>query len=172
MTLADTLRDRLGVDLRDLAGAALAGELPVREDAVNRLIAERLRDHPQIAAVHVQAREGDAAAVHVVPRIRLMPALRLTAGVERQPQFPADPTLVLRWSMPAVGPLALLAAPVLSYFTTMPPGIRLEGHRLAIDIGELLRARGLGDLLGFLRRGTIHTRPGAFVVRFEIGVEG
>jgi hypothetical protein len=170
VALADTLRDRLGLELRDLAGAVVRGEVPIGEDLVNRLIAERIRNHPHVAALRVEARPDDVVEIDIAPRRRLMPSLRITARIERQPEFPADPTLVVRWSVPAAGPLAMFAAPVLSYFRKMPPGLRMDGDRLFVDVRALLRARGQGELLDFVRRGTIHTRPGGFVATFELTV--
>lgn len=170
MAFADTLRERTGIDIREIAGATLRGELPVSNDLVNRLIAERLRDHPQIASVRVEALADDAVAIHLVPRARLLPPLRVAARIERQPDLPRDPTLVLRWSMPAAGPLQMFAAPILSYFKAMPAGIRMDGDRIAVDAGQLLRARGLGEVLAYTRRAAIHTRPGGFVVQVEFAV--
>lgn len=171
MNVPQLLRDRLGIDLQEIAGARASGELPLAEEAVNRLLAERLRDHPQVSSVRVQAQDGDAVAVQIVPRMRMMPPLRVLARVERQPQLPHEPTLVLRWSMPAAGPLALFAAPVLSFFNAMPAGISMDGDRIAVDLRTLLRARGLEEALAFARELAIHTRPGAFVVRFALGVQ-
>ena len=169
-SIADTVRERLGVDIGTFTGARAAGEVPLSDEFLNRLIAERLANHAQISALHVAAQQGDAIAVEVVPRARLIPPVRILARIERQPE-PQNPILLLRWSMPSAGPLALLAAPVLSYFKAMPPGIRLEGDRLAVDVRELLVSRGMGEVLGFIRRLEIHTRPGAVIAQFEVGVE-
>lgn len=169
MNIPDTIRERFGIDIREVAGATVAGEIPVSDALVNRLIAERLR-HPQIAAIRVQAQENGVVNVLVVPAARMMPSLKLTARIERQPELPQNPTLLLHWSMPAAGPLAMFAAPVLSYFKALPPGIRMDGDRIAVDLRELLRARGLDDALMFLRALTIHTRSGGFVVRFDLAV--
>jgi hypothetical protein len=65
----------------------------------------------------------------------------------------------------------MLAAPALSYFKAMPPGIRMDGDRLAVDVRELLRLRGFGDLFPFIRRLEVHTRPGGLIVGFDVGVE-
>jgi hypothetical protein len=170
VNIADTVRERLGIDLREFAGAKVSGEIPLSEDFVNRLLAERLADHPQISAARIQPHEGDVVAIQLVPRVRMIPPLRIMARIERQPDFPRDPTLLLRWSMPAAGPLALFAAPILSYFKAMPSGIRLEGDRITVDVRELLRTRGLADVAGFIRALAIHTRPGGFVARFELGI--
>ena len=169
MNLAQLLRERTGVELRELAGSTLAGEIPLTEALVNRMIAERLAQHPQIAAVRVQAQQNDSVAIQVVPRARLMPRMNITARIERQPEFPQHPTLLLRWSMPAAGPLARFAAPLIGYFTAMPRGIRMEGDRIAVDLRELLHSRGLDDAIALVRKLEGHTQPGGLLVRFEIG---
>ena len=170
MNIPQLVRERLGVDLQEVAGARLSGEIPLSDAAVNRLIGERLQNHPQIAAVRLQAQENDVVAVQAIPRMRLMPPMRILARVERQPQLPHDPTLILRWSLPAAGPLALFAAPVLSYFKALPPGISMDGDRIAVDIRTLLRGRDMEDALAFIRDLVVHTRPGAFVVSFVLEV--
>jgi len=168
----DTLRERFGVDIREVAGAHVAGEIPFSDALVNRLLADKLRDHPQIASVSLQAQEGDTVAVLVTPRARLLPPMRIVARIERQPEFPQHPALLLRWTMPGLGPLALLAAPALAFFTALPPGISADGDRIAVDLRALLESRGLGELVGFIRRVAIHTRPGGFVVQFELVATG
>jgi hypothetical protein len=168
--LAALVRSRLGIDLRELAGAAVAGEIPLTDGVLNRLIAERIGDHPHVRSVRVETHDADWAAIHVVARSRLVPSLRFTARIEQQPALPDDPTLRLQWSMPSAGPLALLAGPMLSYFNKLPPGITMTGDRVVIDVRHLLRMRGLDGALPFVKRLAVHTRAGAFVVRFELGV--
>jgi hypothetical protein len=170
VALADTLRQRFGLELRDFSGATVNAEVPVSADLVNRRIAERIRDHPQVAQLQVEPRPEDALAIEIVPRARLVPLLRINARILQQPQFPDDPTLVLQWSMPAAGPLAMLAAPALSYLKKLPPGIRMDGDRVAIDLRTLLESRGQAEVLAFVRRGAIHTRPGGFLLSLEVVV--
>src|SRR5688500_3908068 len=115
--MLDSLLQRLGFSLQELAGAKLSGEIPFTNAVVNRVIAGQLsRRQTPLARVEVEAREGDAIALHVVAKARLVPPIRILARIERQPQFPADPVLWLRWSMPGAGPLALFAAPALAFF--------------------------------------------------------
>ena len=166
----EVLRERFGADIRELAGAHAAGEIPLSDDLLNRQIARRLTNHPQIASVRLQAQERDTIDVLVTPRARLMPPMRVTARIEHQPEFPQHPALVLRWTMPAIGPLAMLAAPALAFFRALPPGLRADGDRLTVDLRELLESRGLGEVEGFIRRAEVHTRPGGFVVQFELAV--
>ena len=155
----------------DLAGAALGGEVPLVESAVNRVIAERLagRQLP-VTGVQLEVHDGDAFTAHVALRNKLLRSLRVHVRIERQPQLPADPVLWLRWSMPGAGPLALFAAPALSLFKALPPGVSDDTDRLAIDIREVLASRGLGDVVGYLKHLEVHTRPGAFIVRGEVRV--
>jgi hypothetical protein len=167
-----TLRDRFGIDLQDISGAKLTGEIPFSDDVVNRVVAAQLANHAQIASVRVRAQEGDALTVVVTPRSRLLPSMQILARIEAQPEFPHRPTLVLRWTMPALGPLALLAAPALAFFKAMPPGISVDGNRAVVDLRELLETRGLGDLATLIRRAAIHTRAGGFFLGVEIGVGG
>ena len=170
MPITDTIRERLGVDIGTFAGANVSGEIPLPDDFINRLIAQRLSGHPQVQAVRVESHDGDALVVHVVPRARLLPAMRIVAQIESQPEFPQNPILLLRWSMPAAGALAMFAAPIVSYFKAMPPGIRMDADRIAIDVRELLRGRGFEDVIGFIRRLAVHTRQGAVMARFELGL--
>lgn len=170
MTPLDELLQRFGVSRADLSGAALAGEIPATNAVVNRFIAAQLaeRDLP-VASVQVEAAEGDAFTAHVVPKVRFIPPVRIAVRIERQPEFPADPVLWLRWQIPGFGALAAFAAPVLSLFQRLPPGIRAEGDRIAIDVRELLVSRGLGELVDLIRALRVRTRPGAFVVGFDAG---
>ena len=170
MRITDIVRERLGIDIATFAGAQAAGELPLSDELVNRLIAERLAGHAQIASLQVQSQDGDTVAVQVVPRARLLPPMHILARVEQQPELPQHPLLILRWSMPSAGLLAIFAAPALSYFKALPPGIMMNGDRLSVDVAELLRSRGFDDVIGFIRRLSVHTRPGALLVKFEVGV--
>lgn len=157
------------MDLADVSGASIAGEIPFSDAVVNRLIAERIANHPQIASVLVQAREADTVAITVTPRSRLMPAVNISARIERQPEFPHSPTMLLRWTMPAIGPLAtLVAGPALAFFKALPRGLKADGDLIAVDLRELVQSRGLGEVMGFIRQAAIHTRPGGFVFRFEL----
>jgi hypothetical protein len=167
VTIADLFRDRTGLELGEIAGSTLAGEIPISDALINRMLAQKLAQHAQIGSLRVQAQPNDSVAVQVVPRARLMPPMNITARIERQPEFPGNPVLLLRWSMPAAGPLALFAGPMLSYFKAMPQGIRMDGDRVAVDLRELLRSRGLDDVVAFVRKLEVHTRPGGFVLRFE-----
>jgi len=162
----------LGVGLDELVGASVSGEIPLRNDLVNRLIAQRLAASPSaIAAAHVDAQDHDTVGVELSMRgPKLLPAVRIAARIDRQPDLPHAPVLGLRWSLPGLGPLGLLAAPALTWLKVLPPGIRADGDRIDVDIAAVLRSQGLGELLLYLAHLQVHTRRGAFVVQFELRI--
>lgn len=169
MSLLDPLLQRAGITIGELAGASVAGEIPLSNAVVNRFIGTQLaRRQLPVSSVQLDAQEGDIFSAYVVPRTKFVPPLRIHFRIERQPDFPGDPVLWLRWSMPGIGRLALLATPALSFFKALPPGIRVDGDRIAVDPRALLAAQGLGEVVGYVRDMRVHTRAGAFVVRVEL----
>jgi hypothetical protein len=170
MQFLDALLRRWGINPGDIAGTSLAGEIPISDALINRLIAKRLERHAHIASVVVTSRDGDEALVRVEPRARLIPSVPIVVRIERQPDLPRDPTLRLRWSIPAAGPLALVAGAIAGYVKAMPEGVLVDRDVVVVDLRVLLRARGLEEVLDLVRRAAIHTRPGAMVVQLEAGL--
>jgi hypothetical protein len=171
--LRERVRSLLGIELEELKGTRLSGEIPLTNAVVNHLIAARLAEAPlPISAARVDALEGNAVGIRIVPSARLIPAIRLLARIERQPDFPDYPVLRLRWSIQGAGALSRLVAPMIAKFTSLPPGVGLEADLVTVDVRELLVARGFGDIIEYVAGVRIDTRPGVFVVRFEVGIPG
>jgi hypothetical protein len=169
--LHDRLRELTGVDMAELAGGSLDGEVPLTDAVVTRLAQRYLPASAPIADLDITARDHDVIAVRGTVRgSRLLPALNVEAVIDRQPELPHSPLLGLRWSLPGFGPLAMFAGPALSFFKALPPGITLAGDRITVDLAHLLRARGLGDLLPHLTRLRVTTRQGAIVVTFGLRI--
>lgn len=170
MKLLDPLFKRLGIEPSEIPGAAFAGEIPIAESLVNRMIEQKLGRHAQIASIRIAAQDNDQVLVRIEPRSRIVPSLNAVVRIERQPELPHDPTLRLRWSMPAAGPLAMFAGTLIGYFKALPQGIRLDRDIVVVDVRVLLRSRGLEEVLDVVRRVAFHTRPGLVVVQIEIGL--
>ena len=169
--IADKVRHALGIELSEVAGSVFAGEIPLPNALVNRLIAERLAAAQlPIAGVRVEAHDGDRLTIVLAMRGSLFPDVTIAARIEEQPHFPAPAVLWLRWTLPAMRALSFFAAPALTYFKKLPPGIRVEGDRIALDGAELLRSRGLEELMAYMTRVNITTREGAIVVAFSLRV--
>ena len=168
--LLGRLRELAGSNLQELTGATIAAEIPFTNTVVNRLIGERLAAASgPVSAVQVDALDDDTFSAQVSLRAKLIPTVRILARIEEQPE-PQRPVLGIRWSMPGLGPLGLLVGPALSFLKTLPRGLRAEDDRILVDVAELLCAQGLADLLPYVAKVRVHTRRGAFVVKFELRV--
>ena len=164
----------MGVDVRELTGATLSGEIPVTAALINRFIAGWLaRDARagKLAAVVVEPLDQDRLSVHVRLRSNLLPPLRLELQIAAQPQIPASPVLVVRWSLAGgLGPLARLAGPALAVFDVLPPAVRVDGDLIGIDLNELLRAQKAEWLLTYVRTLHVRTETGRVVIQLSAAV--
>jgi hypothetical protein len=169
--LLQRLRSVAGDNFQELSGALVAGELPLTDALVNRLIRERLSASAgPLTSVEVRALDSDTFSARLTPRARFIPPVEVVGRFEQQPQMPERPLLVIRWSVPSIGPLGMLAAPALSFLKALPRGLRAEDDLILVDLTEILRGQGLGDLAKHLMALEVHTRRGAFVVNFQLGV--
>jgi hypothetical protein len=168
--LLGRLRNLAGNDLQELAGTAAAGEIALTNVVVNRLIAERLAaTSGPVQAVQVEALDDDTFSAQLSLRAKMVPNVRIVGRIEEQPE-PRRPVLGIRWSMPGMGPLGMFAGPALTFLKALPPGLRAEDDRILVDVAELLRTQGLGELLPYLTKVQVHTRRGAFVLKFEVKI--
>ena len=167
----EQLRSRLGVDVDELAGTQMTGELPVPAAAVDRLIAAKLADgRGPVTALRVEPLDQHTFDLHVTPAARMLPSIRIRARIEQQPSLPSNPRLVCRWTIPAAGVLARLAGPFVSNIKSLPRGVRIEDDLVFVDLEQLLAGQGMGEVIRYVKALRIDTRPGAFIVRFEVGV--
>ena len=67
-----------------------------------------------------------------------------------------------------MGGLAGLLSKLVDRFKpALPHGIRMDSELIAIDIGDILRAQQLGELLPYIKNVQVHTRAGAVVVHLH-----
>ena len=170
--MLDRLSTLLGVDPRELSGTTVDAEIPLTPALINRKIAEYLtRADGKVSAVVVEPVAGDALNVQVRLKASLVPPLPVRLEIAGQPEWPASPVLVLRWSITGgLGVLARAASPVLSMFGTLPPGVRVDGDLIGIDIAEMLRSRGAGWLVPLVKRVRLHTSPAGLTVKLGLGL--
>lgn len=143
----------------DLAGSRVAADIAVSDRLINQALAEALGPAGgHVRAIEVQAREGAARVTVKLAKPAFLPPIPVTVTVERQPQMPADPTLVLNLAMPPG--IGALAEAGLGLLKALPTGHRLEGNRLLIDVAAVLNDRGYGWVVPYVR---------ALNVRFESG---
>jgi hypothetical protein len=166
--MSKRLRDLIGVDIDELAGARLSAEIPVSAAVLNRLIAQRLPASAPVSSVVVEPFDGDRAVAHVRTRVALVPPLTIHLALESQPQLPSAPTLALRWTMGGAGPLSPFVGLAVGQLARLPPWLRVGGNRATVDVGALLRSYGLDEVLSRLTMLSVTTTDGRLVVAFEL----
>jgi hypothetical protein len=154
------LREQQSTHFADLAGAHASFTIPVSERLLNRIIAERLPRTAPISELQLRAEEANHVTVSVkLAKFAFLPAVRVRFAIERQPDLPASPVLVLR-----IEGKAALAGPALRFLEVLPPGVRLENDRLSVDLATLLAQYGAADALSYLTALEVTTAAGRIIV--------
>jgi hypothetical protein len=163
------MRRILGSRFEELTGARLDGELPLTNTVLNALIAERLRaSETPVEKAEVQVRAEGELFARVQLRRSFLPAIMLGARIEQQPDLPRSAVVVFRWWLPGAGALSMLAGPALAFFKAGPPWLAVDGQHVRVDLATLIRDRGAGEILPYLKSLRVGTREGALLVRFEL----
>jgi hypothetical protein len=156
------LREQEAAQFADVAGAHLAITLPVTDRLVTRLISSRLPASLPIKELDVRAAAGNQIAVRVrLLRPAFLPAFTIGLIIERQPLLPSSPVLVLRIGLDAMGALAGMA---MRFLQVLPPGLRMDGDRLYVDLATCLARYGAAEVLEYLTSFELTTTEGRFVV--------
>ena len=74
------------------------------------------------------------------------------------------------WIAGGMGVLARAASPLLATFKTLPPGVRVDGDLIGIDIAEVLRSRNAGWLVPLVRRLRLHTSEAGVTLKVSLGI--
>jgi hypothetical protein len=73
--------------------------------------------------------------------------------------MPGSPDLILRWRTRVPG-LAALARPFIAFLNPrLPPGVRIDGDLVLVDIRPLFARAGAADLVPLLTELRVATRP-------------
>jgi hypothetical protein len=146
----------------DLRGAEASLTLPVSERLLNEIIAESLPPSAAVRELHVRPQAADRFAVRA--RLRSpswLPAIKLGVAIDRQPDLPSSPLLVLRLETSG---LSALAGPALRLLNAFPPGVWMEADRIFVDVAKLLDARGLAPYLAYVNELRVTTVEAAVVL--------
>ena len=153
----------------DLAGARVSARIPVSRALVNQVVARALQQRAApVKQIDIRPLEGDRFDAVVTLTLPLVPPLKIGVVIERQPEFPASPVLVLRWSL--LGGLGAILAKLFGPHQKMPPGVRLDGDRLLVDIPAAAAGTPAAQLVGYLRGLEVHTAPEQLVVQLDLEV--
>jgi hypothetical protein len=147
----------------DLGGAEASATIPVADRLINQVIAEAIPKGGTVQDLRIHAEAGDRFRVRVRLSISpLMPAIGATLTIEEQPVLPERPVLGLRIS--GIPKLLMQAGGFARARDALPPGVRLEGEYVRLDLERLLKDRGQADLLRYLTFLNVTTRDGVVVV--------
>jgi hypothetical protein len=144
----------------ELAGSRVEANLSVPQSVVNRAlaaVADGIRE--RITSLSVRIEDGDRFHVDLELAQRFVPAIAIEVFIERQPDLPASPDLVLRWRTRVPG-LAALARPFIAFLNPrLPPGVRIDGDLVLVDLRPLFARAGAAELVPLLTQLRVATRP-------------
>jgi hypothetical protein len=152
----------------DFAGAQAVLTLPISDRLLNEALTEALPPSAPVRDLQLASLAGDRIRVRFkVGSATFLPAINVTLVIERQPELPRSPVLVLRMEM---GGLLSLAGPALRFLDALPPGVQVDQDRIFVDLARLLAERGLSELLDFAEDLHVTTTDGALVVGIRASV--
>lgn len=154
---------------RDVAGTRFSAHVPVSRPLVNRLVNSALADaSPHVRSVDIRPHAGDAFDVLVTVSWPFVPPIKVAFSVDRQPQFPASPELVLRWSF--LGVAGVIASRLIASVDRLPAGVRLDGDRLVVDISRLAERTPAAPVLQYIKSLAFHTVEDRFVIDVDMEI--
>jgi len=166
---AALLREQQAAGFPDLRGAEGWVRIPVSDAFISRLIRSRVPPHI-VADLDLSAEPGNQFVVALrLARARFLPALRIRFLIEAQPVLPESPVLILRLASQG---WAALAGPALRLLQALPPGIRLDGDRVAVDLAVLLARAGAPDLVRHLAAIEVTTAAGRVTFACRARLDG
>ena len=146
-----------------LSGSDVRAAIRISTSLLNEALAVYVSSSSAIRELTVHPRAGNRFDVHLKLDKALVPPLNVTVAIERQPELPVDPTLVLH--LTGIGGLMRFVTPAITSFASgLPPGIRLEGDRVFVDLREVLRAYGEAELLALAEEMAVGTDEGHVIV--------
>lgn len=156
------------VGFEDVRGSEFAATVPVSERLLNELIQATLPASSPVRDVHVVPEPGDRLIVRArLGASALIPPLKVAACIERQPELPSSPELVLRLEF---GALRVFAAPAARFLRALPPGIKFDGERLYLDVVRLAAERGFAEYARLMHHLELHTDAGSVILSIRGGV--
>lgn len=168
--LRDILDELRASQFSDIEGAEAAIVLPVSDQLVSRLIAQRLPRDAPIHEFELRADGDDVLSVSF--RLRqpaFLPPFRIRLRIEHQPELPRSPVLVFRLLSQG---LAALAGPAARLFAVLPPGVELDRDRVIVRLEELQLHPSWREVLSHLSVLEVHTVPRRLVLTVRGGLLG
>jgi hypothetical protein len=157
----------------DLAGTHVSARVPVSRALVNQLIARALQARqppPPVRRIDIRPYEGDQLDAIVTVTLPFVPPLKVAIAIDRQPEFPSSPVLVFRWSL--LGGVGQFFSRIIGPHQKLPPGVRLDGDRVLVDIPAAAAGTPAAPLLSYVRALEVHSVQDRLVVMMDLEVQG
>ena len=156
------LRELQSDRFSDLAGSHASLTLRVSDRRVSREVARHVPPHIPIRELDIVAHADDIVAVRFrLTKPAFLPPIQLRLAIERQPELPASPQLVLALVSQGVAGLAAMA---LKFADVLPPGVRFVDGRFIVDLATIFARQEAADVLTYFTKLTIKTEEGRFII--------
>jgi len=166
MDLLSVLRQQQASGFADIAGTQVTATIPISERLINQVIAANLPSGGALRHAELHAQPGERLTLRVaLARPSFVPPFNVNLEIERQAQLPDSPVIVLK--LVGAGGLMAMAGSVAGLGTGLPPGMRLDGDRIHVDLRAMLRPHGADTLLDLLEELYIATGEGVLTVAFR-----
>jgi hypothetical protein len=151
----------------DIKGARLSLSIPIAERLLNEVVTAALPPSLPVRDLTIRPRASNTLQVRGrASKLDFLPPVTLTFDIDQQPRLPDTPLGLRLRTFPG---LTAIAGPLLSQ-RSFPPGIRLEGDRLFVDLHQLLERAGYGDLVPLIERLHLATEEGRLLVEVDARV--
>lgn len=157
-----------GNHFAEFEGAEGTATLPVPTRLLTELVRTKLPPAIQADGFGIHVEPDDVIRVELrLTKPSFLPLLKIRLKVDQQPEFPSSPVLGLRLLSHGI---AALAGPASRLFQIMPPGIRLDGDLLTINLAEQLQHYGVGDALQYITDVRLTTAPGRLILNLRAAI--
>lgn len=171
MNFLKLFADQEGRGFPDLAGSEGNAVVRVSARLLNSFITEEIRGSASIRELQVTPRANNRLGVRVVvAKPSFLPPITLEVLIDKQPSLPGDP--VLGMTLSGLGGLLRFAGPAAGFFKSLPPGVRMDGERVFVDLRAALAPHGLTSALDYVKDIAVGSEDGRVVVAFAAAVRG
>jgi hypothetical protein len=165
-TVLELIAQQQRAGFADVSGTEGEATLRMTDRLLNQILAAELQQSRAIRSANVRALAGDRFDVRLaLAKPSFLPPITIGVLIERQPSLPDSPVLVLR--LTGIGGLTRFAGPAAAFLNVLPPGVAMNGDIVHVDLGALLRQRGLEFTLQHVDDLRVHTEEGAVRIGFR-----
>ena len=167
--LLEILHQQRASGYPDVAGAHASATIPISDRLVALLARDNLPPTAPVRELDIHAHDGNRFTARVrLTRPAFMPPIAVSLSIDEQPRLPESPILMLR--LASAGGLLAFAGSALRFLNVLPPGLQMDGDRIAVNLRTLLEQREIADALDLVEHLEVFTEEGRFVISVRLRV--